>query len=347
MATEELLVRECLERAVAEFQSNPLSAELMRRFATDTPRVFAPVAVSMLLNATEAAGFKYLAMLLMKQPSLFKQLSDAVLSRAQAIIVTRRLMSTYPSLDIRFARQLPAPNGSTPDTLIGRAAERALDILDELSPGNRIVPILSHLTRHADQKISAKATLLIGKRVQNAEYAERILSEETDPRIRGSAIEAVWGNDSPPVQQLFWDCMEDRHNRVVGNAMVGLYLAGEEKVNGLVSRLAFDSKPEFRMTSAWVMGKIGNADFLPTLSPLMRDKVPGVRSAALRALQTIRQVEKMRRPSETDLVKELLSDAPVVQEPQVTVPKIEVELRLDGSHHAVDRTNGLGRHLGS
>lgn len=343
MVDEAKLVRGCLERAVAEFQSNPLSAQVMRRFASDTPVIFAPVAVSMLLTATETAGFRYLAMLLVKQPSLFRQLADPLLfTRPQAVTLTRRLMSVDPSLDVRFARQLPARNGSTPDTINGPAAERALDILDEISLGKRIVPVLSHLTRHPDGKISAKATLLVGKRVQNVAFAKRLIGEETDPRIRANAIEAVWGNDTPPVQKLFWECVEDRHNRVVGNALVGLYLAGEETINGVVTRFANDYKPEFRMTSAWTMGRIGNADFVSTLSPLIKDQHPGVRSAALRSLQNIRQVEKMRRPSETDLAKELPTDeggGTAVLE----LPDVGVDVRLDGSLHT-DRSKRFRRY---
>jgi hypothetical protein len=300
VTAEEKMVRDCLLRSVSEYTTNVLSARIMRRFATETPGLFAPVAVGMLLNATDAPGYRYLAMLLVRQPGLFKQLSNPwIFTRAQAVLLSRRLMAVDPSLDIRFARQLPARNGVTPDTLTGQYAERALDILDDVSPGRRVVPILNHLTRYPDHKISSKATLLIGKRVQNVAFAKRLLEEGTDPRVRANAIEAVWGNDSPSVQKLFWDCVEDRHNRVVGNAMVGLFLAGEQEVPDLVKRFAHDYKAEFRMTSAWTMGRTGDTEFIPMLSPLITDDHPGVRTAALRSLQTIRQVEKVRRPSET------------------------------------------------
>ncbi len=231
----------------------------------------------------------------------------------------------------------------TDDTIEGQAAERALDILDEISMGKRVVPILSHLTKHADHKISSKATLLVGKRIQNVAFAKRIIQEGTDPRVRANAIEAVWGNDTPVVQELFWQCTEDRHNRVVGNAMVGLYLAGEEKVDGIVTRFAQDYKPEFRMTSAWTMGRIGNADYIPTITPLIKDQHPGVRGAALRSLQNIRHIEKVRRPSETNLEAEL----PVDNSPVVTpaeVPEIAIELRLDGSYTTSDKAKRFRRY---
>jgi len=335
MTAEENLVKGCLERAVSEFQSNPLSPRTMRRFATDAPRIFAPVAVSMLLTANETAGFRYLAMLLVKQPTLFKQLSNPFLfTRPEAVILSRRLMTVDPSLDVRFARQLPARNGSTVDTLAGQAAERTLDILDEISFGKRMVPILSHLSRHPDFKISSKATLLIGKRVQNVAFAKRLMAESDDPRVRANAVEAVWGNQSQSIQKLFWDCVEDRHNRVVGNAVIGLYLAGEERASDVVRRLAHDTKAEFRMTSAWTMGRMGNADFIPALSPLIKDDHPGVPRAALRSLQSIRQVEKLRRPSEINL------DAELPVEPDFVIPDVldvAIEHRHENSPYASDK----------
>ena len=339
MTAEEKLVKDCLERAIAEFQDNPLSPKIMRRFATDAPAIFAPVAVSMLLKAVQTPGFRYMAMLLVKQPTLFKQLSNPWLfTREQAVVLSRRLMSVDPSLDVRFARQLPARNGVTDDTIEGQAAERALDILDEISLGKRIVPILSHLTRHPDHKISSKATLMVGKRVQNLAFAKRVIDEGTDPRIRANAIEAVWGDDSPPVQELFWNCLEDRHNRVVGNAIVGLYLAGEEKVDGVVLRFARDYKAEFRMTSAWTMGRMGNAEYLPSLTPLIKDDHPGVRSAALRSLQNIRHIEKSRRPSETNLEAELPTESAIDAPPKPDLVEVGVELRLDGQNFSSDKS---------
>jgi len=334
MTAEEKLVSNCLERAIADFQSHA-SAGIIRRFATEAPSIFANVAASMLLTGPETAGFRYLAMLLVKQPSLFKQLSNPqMFTRMQAVTLSRRLSNADPSLDLRFARQLPARNGSTDDTLNGQFAERTLDILDEISAGNRLVPILSHLTRHPDQKISSKATLLVGKRVQNVAFAKTIIAEEPDGRIRANAIEAIWGNDSPPVQELFWQCTEDQHNRVVGNSIVGLYLAGVDKVDGVITRFAHDQKAEFRMTSAWTMGKIANADYIPTLAPLIKDQHPGVRSAALRSLQNIRQVEKVRRPSETNLEAELPVEHATPEAPAAAAaaaPAFKFELRLDGS----------------
>ena len=335
MTAEQTLVYDCLERAVAEFQSNPLSRGIMRRFMTDVPAVFGTVAGARLLTAEDTPGYKHLAWLLLQLPTLFTQLSNpANFTRDQATTLARRLMLVDSALDIRFARQLPARNGNVKDTLEGAAAERALDILDEISPRNRLVPVLSHLTRHPNQKIASKATLIIGKRVSGVAFAIRLMAEETDPRVRANALEAVWGNDSGPVKELFWKHVDDSYHRVAGNAIVGLYLAGEEKVNAVVSKLALDPRQEFRMMAAWTMGRIGNTDFVPTLTPLLKDQDPAVRRAALRSLQNIRNIERIRRPSEADPNMQIPAKfCPF--EPPPFLAASQIEVRLDCGRHAM------------
>ena len=76
MTAEQTLVHDCLERAVAEFQSNPLSRGIMRRFMTDVPAVFGTVAGARLLTAEDTPGYKHLAWLLLQLPTLFTQLSN-------------------------------------------------------------------------------------------------------------------------------------------------------------------------------------------------------------------------------------------------------------------------------
>jgi HEAT repeat protein len=337
MTAEDEAVRDCLLRSVSEYSTNSLSAPAMRRFAAETPALFTTVAIEMLLTEAEGPGYRYLATLLAGQPGLFKQLTTpSSLTRRQAVALARRLLAADPSLDVRLAYQLPGRNGVTPDTLVGEYAERALDILDEISPGRLVVPILNHLARHADPKISSRATLLIGKRVRNVAFAKRLIVESTDPRVRANAIEAIWGNTHPSVKKLFWDCVEDRDNRVVGNAIVGLFLAGEHEVPELLKRLARDTQAEFRMTSAWTMGRTGDTEFISTLSPLITDENAGVRTAALRSLQAIRKIEKLRRPSEAPppaaLPVEEVPAAPVAAEAKT--PAMEFEFSLDGSHRS-------------
>jgi hypothetical protein len=347
VTAEEKLVRDCVIQAIVEFESNLTSARTLRRFAAETPGLFASVAIGLLLRDENSSGHRYLAMLLLKTPALFNQLTNPwQYTRCQAVTLARQLMHVDPSLDLRLAKQLPGREGVIFwDTLQGQSAERALEILDEISIGRRVIPVVSHLTRHPDRVVSSKATLFIGKRLQNLSWAKRMMAESPDARVRANAIESVWGVDSADIVELYWQCTNDRHNRVVGNAIVGLHLAGVEAVEEIVKRYAHDYKPEFRMTSAWAMGKIGDPKFIPDLAPLVKDQNATVRSAALRALQTIRVQEKRLEAAAAALeiaveieVEEAVLDAPGVEpelerEEEIVEQAVPwIEMRLDGSY---------------
>lgn len=49
---------------------------------------------------------------------------------------------------------------------------------------------------------------------------------ESDPRVRANAIESLWGVDSPEARTLLSFATNDANNRVVGNALLGLYHLG-------------------------------------------------------------------------------------------------------------------------
>jgi len=277
-----------------EFSKARGAAAQIRWISEHRPDILITVGIEMLFDATDTTGIRYLCMQLLKQPKLFHVMTDPWrFTVPQAVRLGRRLLCVDRTLDIRLARCLPVFGGNRDGTTLdGPRAERALEILDEISVGRRVVPVLNHLTKSPDTRISSKSTLLIGKRVQNLTWARRLISEGSEPRIRASAIEAFWGLDTKAAVQLFRTSLRDPHNRVVGNSLMGLHLAGDEEVPRIVDRFAEDCKPDFRMTSAWVMGKIGDPLYTVRLGLLVKDSHPAVRSAALRSLRDLRQIEK-------------------------------------------------------
>jgi hypothetical protein len=179
MNPEERLIRTLLLQLIAEFVTNPLSAKTMRRFTSEAPAAFAQVGIGLLLESAETPGYRYLEALLVKQPAIFQALSSPWrLTREEAVTLGRRLMKMDPSFEVRFARQLPGRNlAGGPDILEGAEAARALDVLDEISSGRRMVQVLSHLMAHPDPRICAKTTLLIGRRIQNLSWTKRVVDE--------------------------------------------------------------------------------------------------------------------------------------------------------------------------
>jgi hypothetical protein len=221
-------------------------------------------------------------------------------------------MEVDPSSDMKFAKKLPSRKGHSPGTLDGVHSARALDILDETSSGRRLLPILGHLSDSDDPKIASKATLFVGRRVKNPAWAQKQL-ERGDERVRASAVESLWGLNTQEAIQLLEECTQDRHNRVIGNALVGLHIAGKESAREALIAISRDSKPGLRATAAWAMGKLAIPDFIPRLTEMVHDENLDVRSRALKSLICIRRFE----PAMT----EPAADAPATPEIVSAVPE--------------------------
>jgi HEAT repeat protein len=205
--------------------------------------------------------------------------------------------------------------------------------------------VLGHLPNSSDSKISAKAALFIGRRVKNPAWVEKQLIRE-DERLRANAVESFWGTKSESAVRILEECADDSNNRVAGNALIGLHLAGHPAVVIKVVTMAASHDPRRRSAAAWVMGRIGAPEFVDYLKDLIRDADPKVRSTAVRSLGEIsraenRRLEAERAEAELCRLEQLRLEQEKAAE-EAAQPEAEAEplnlpvpgftLRLDGSY---------------
>jgi len=325
------VVAEQIEVAIGEIETVPGTVRHLRQLAAEHPEVFFKAAARYLESAPPSASARTLADIVARQDSIFDHLLDPRLcSTKAAVAIFRRLLVVDPTLDFRLARMLPGRNESSPakaqtaKTLAGSHAARALEILDLTSPGQRLLSVIGHLPNSADARISAKAALFVGRRVSNPAWLEKQLVRE-DARVRASAIESVWGAKSEAAIRILEECCTDPNNRVAGNALIGLHMAGCPDVNIRAIGMSLADDPGRRSAAAWVMGKIGSPDFVDCLTSLIRDADPRVRSTAVRSLAEIRRTETKRIEIEAERVKtETKPEIVTVVEP-VAEPAAEPE----------------------
>ena len=84
---------------------------------------------------------------------------------------------------------------------------------------------------------------------------------DADPRLRANAVEGLWGVETEEARELMLAALHDASNRVVGNALYGLYAMGESVSLAETIKLAAHPLPVFRATAAWVMGETGIGGF--------------------------------------------------------------------------------------
>ncbi len=341
------LVRNYVSVALDQLNQGMVAVTAIHRFAQEVPHLFSRAAISILQQELPPASSRFLCLLLLEMPGFYGRLvrlSQHDVRRSAPVMT--KMVQAERLLDIKLARHLPPRYGSGDrETLRGKLAEGGLDVLDRISDGRRLVPLIMHLAQSSDPRLSAKATLVVGRRLQSVKWSKQALENSTDPRIRANAIEALWGLESADARKLMAACLRDGNNRVVGNAALGLYLAGDESATRHLEQLAVESEARFRATAAWAMGRAADPELLAPLSRLIKDDSPIVRIAALRAVMGLRKAELRRRAVEengpAEGIDEQLKDAaerqpPPVEEPPVEVPRplIETVLHFDGRHHS-------------
>ncbi|HEY3838252.1 MAG TPA: HEAT repeat domain-containing protein [Bryobacteraceae bacterium] len=342
------LVDEYLARAMVEFDRSHLPVRLIRRLADEFPALFLNSALRYLTSTDQSAAHRFLGTVVIRQPGTLEYLtSPHFSSRGSAVNLFKRFLDIDPSYDVKLAERLPNRRESNlTEALDSARSTRALDILDQTSRGRRLLPIVGHLPTYPDTRISAKATLFVGRRVQSPEWTRKMIGQR-DQRVRANAIESLWGLESPAAVELLEECAVDGNNRVLGNSLLGLHLAGRSEVEERVLSLANAGKYELRSTGAWVMGQIGTQDCIRRLTQLIRDDHPQVRNTALRSLLDIRRAEAKsshkvaERAAQADVeaaTKVVESAIEAIQsvlpasETSVRQPKVHpYEIRLDGS----------------
>jgi hypothetical protein len=283
------LIFSCLDRALDEFEYNPPAMQFIRRLVKEEPDLFFAAAAERLCSPARSETSRFLARLVLQRQSLLRKLANPAFgSRERAIDLFRRFLDADPFADVRLARLFPGRGLGATHSLSGAEAERALDILDVTSRGLRLLPLMGHLPESQDPRISAKATLFVGKRVRSPDWTERQLSR-SDQRVRANAVEGLWGSRNPKALRIFEDCSADGANRVAGNALVGLHVAGRNDVEEVLLIRSSSPDSRLRATAAWAMGQIGGELFSSHLAHLVRDEHVEVRSMALRAISQLRK----------------------------------------------------------
>jgi hypothetical protein len=291
LTREEKVLQNLLIRAVDEFGMSMVPPRVMRIVAMEFPNSFFNVAPAIIKAAPDGPGKRFLTLQLVNCGEFLARLTNPDLfSRNEVMGLCRQVMQVDHLLDVKIAQRLPGRSGGT-GQLTTSGVPRALDILDEISEGNRVVPMLTHLTEHPEPHVAAKATLVVGRRVRNLNWLQRHM-KKPDPRIRANVLESMWGVQAIWTKPVFQEHLKDGNNRVWGNALMGLYFLGEPSAVDRFLRMGVDQRPNFRWTTAWALGQIGKPELVDTLHSMIRDDSPVVRKAALQSLARIRRVMK-------------------------------------------------------
>ena len=278
--------------AVNQFAVNPgVNGKTLRELLNSNPDEFFRNAVPLLKRQQAEPGPTYVLVLLLSHGLLLRDLlRDELFKPDELAAIAKQLSKVDPQFGVKLLKSvLPDSEESPTEPGDVNMRLRVMDILQSISEGQRILPLMMRLLRDPDARVRSKAALLVGRTTQSARWAEECLGEG-DSRVRANAVESLWDIDSEDVRALLWNALSDPDNRVLGNALLGLYRLGESPVIEHILLMAQDTRDLFRATAAWVMGRTCDSRFQATLVNLLRDSAL-VRANAFRALCSINQTK--------------------------------------------------------
>lgn len=343
-----------LERLAEMFTSRPMPTRAaMAQMFQSRRAEFIQEAITLIRAGKNGQGHRYILTHLTETGAFLEILVDrTLLTQEEAVDLMKISMRLEPQFDIRLMRWLVDSTHKDFVGKLGPQAEALLDILTQSSPGNRLLPVAVQLLRSQAGHVRSKAALLVAQRNQRVDLA----LADSDARVRANAIEALWGQRTPGSRRALLSALEDENNRVVGNAILGLFKIGELSVVPRLLEMVHHPAPLFRATAAWVIGQTMDRAFLPRLRELVSDPEDTVASAARAALERFESAEqseaveqhhvsmlRILRVTENGTARKQLSALSHLPKPPIELPPT-VRLHCNGQP-ALDvqmRYNSLG-----
>jgi len=280
-------IRTALGNLVRNFEADTATSRTQMRDILDNDREFFYTSCIEILKATpDSRGVQFLVTLLASNGMLLQSLCDPALNRDQALSLGRAVQRVDPMVDASLARDLADCAVGTSSVTIADPA-RVMDILCEIADPTRIMGSLMRMMRHPNAYLRSKAVKMIGRGTRSVKWVMGRLSE-ADPRVRANAVESLWEMNSPETRALLNFAISDADNRVVGNALLGLYHMGESSVLAEVLKLAGHDSPTFRTSAAWVMGESADPRFSEALRRMIGEPDPTVRKRAFASLARLK-----------------------------------------------------------
>ncbi len=289
-------------KVVKDFAVNPPgAAKVMRALIERDRQGFFQAALPLLRAGGDSPGYHYMLTLLLSNGLLPKPLCDpAMFTLPEATAIAKYLKHVDPTFDVRLLRTFIGHRAEDRRQLeeitASAAGVRWIEIMAEISDGGRILPVMTQLLHHPNPRVRSKAALLVGRSNKNHKWVEEQMLEP-DARVRANAVESLWGVDNEGSRAVMWNATTDEDNRVVGNALLGLYRLGDPATTRAIEQLGEHPQQTFRATGAWVMGETGDPRYLPTLGHMIGESTHETRSNAMLAIAKLKQAAARRHNS--------------------------------------------------
>jgi len=282
-----------ISKAVDTFaEQEALSKQVLDQLSSADPLKFFAAGFHVVATAGSSAGSQYLVLLLAEDKRLSNWLLDPKACRLKKATEVARVAADarvhlQPTFEMALNKALQnQASAANADRIL-----RILNLLETIGSQSCWSSFQVELMSYPDKVVRSKAALLIGRGNKKADWIVRRLLDR-DPRVQANAVESLWGLEGAETQLHLLEALKSKHNRVFGNAALGLYRLGDPTIIRVLLEATQHPDPLFQLSALWAIGQTQDPRFLPALSLQFKTAQGKLRVALAGAISRIRQREK-------------------------------------------------------
>ena len=264
---------------------------LLQLLASDA-HLFSAASIRALADAEASAGARFLMYLLTKEKLLTAGLRDPdTCNLKDAVASVRAIGDMGPHFQAALEMDLSTALRSRATPESATQMIRILDLLGAIPTQNFWPSFQGELMAYPDRAVRSKAALLIGRNTTHPAWIKKQLTDG-DARVQANAVEALWALDAADAHPVFTAALRSPNNRVVANAVLGLYRLSDLNAVRALLDMAQHADPLLRSSALWAIGETKDPRFVPFLLEQFKLTNGKMKLAVTRSLSRIRRHEK-------------------------------------------------------
>ncbi|MFN9300823.1 MAG: HEAT repeat domain-containing protein [Acidobacteriota bacterium] len=282
-----------IEELEEQFQQLPSEGlRQLKSLVHESPLSFAEQAAGYLAQGKDSRFTRLIVQELQEQSAAFeKALFDSLaLPVAEIERVAALVANIEPRILVGWTnglqRELIDTTGNDPVQPILRRMVAISAAVD----APRMRAVMSTACEHSDVRVRAKAVALVNRAV--AEDQEPAGLNDSDARVRATAVETLWGRTDALAIGIFERHARSETPREAINAVIGLHRAGSLEARKLLMDWSEAKDGRFDRSAVWAMGQSDDPRLLAYLQQRVRVVDSSLRGHVLRSLKRLRDFQE-------------------------------------------------------
>lgn len=179
-------------------------------------------------------------------------------------------------------------------------------LAEEQGEQDNVRVIVERLKLEKESKVIATALLALGRARGDISLKRSVLESfltHTDDRIRANAVESLTAITQPRDRGFMFRCLDDKYNRVVGNAIVALWETLNKKSTKALERLAISTDSQAQLTAVYCIGELSDWKLSEISEKLLKSKHDLVVSKMEETLEQLQDLPSFARVLKNHKVK--------------------------------------------